>query len=655
MSLSRPLKKLIALALAAGAVGVAVQFGAQGAAARATGCSAQIAHDGGSPNSVPPILPRESRSQLAALEAWEAVEFLSDPGPTARYSDAEMRRTEPSTSSGPVVVDNTGLNRPPAAGNTRRRPRTVVLQSRSGGYEGPVVKFRILGPLEVVRDGEALVLGAAQQRSVLAVLVLRRGEAVPIDHLIDELWGEKAPASAAKTVQVYVSHLRKALGAEVIVTEGRGYRLAVEPRQVDVDEFESLCAEGRRALASGDAEHARERLGAALALWRGEPLADFAYDPFAQGAIAELQATRLAALEDRIDADLAAGSDGELIGELESLVASNPLRERVSGQLMLALYRAGRQADALAVYRRASELLREELGLGPSRGLQELERSILDQDASLDRVPRAPPDAAAVCPFKGLAFFDRADAKYFCGRERLVSDLLARLVESTILGILGPSGIGKSSLLHAGVLPALSAGALPGSSRWRQVLLRPGEVPGAELRRAFDGARLDVALGTLAPGERVVIAVDQLEEVFTACEDDEHRSAFLAQLALAACDPERRALVVVSLRADFYGRLASYPRFAGQLSRSHVLVGPMDRDELARAIEEPAARAGLEAERGLVDALVSEVIGEPGGLPLLSTTLLELWRARDRPVLRHESYRATGGVRGAVARMAETA
>jgi DNA-binding SARP family transcriptional activator len=257
------------------------------------------------------------------------------------------------------------------------------------------VEFRILGPLEVVQDGKAVVLGAAQQRSLLAVLVLRRGEAVPIDRLIDELWGEKAPATAVKTVQVYVSHLRKALGAGVIVTEGRGYRLAVEPQQVDVSEFELLCAAGRRALASGDAAQARERLCAALALWRGEPLADFAYEPFAQGAIAQLQATRLAALEDRIDAELAAGGDGELIGELESLVAPNPLRERLRGQLMLALYRGGRQADALAVYRRASELLREELGLGPSRSLQELERSILDHDASLDRVPGSPADACS--------------------------------------------------------------------------------------------------------------------------------------------------------------------------------------------------------------------------------------------------------------------
>jgi DNA-binding SARP family transcriptional activator/WD40 repeat protein len=520
------------------------------------------------------------------------------------------------------------------------------------------VEFRILGPLEVVQDAEPVGLGAAQQRAVLAVLVFHRGEAVSIDRLIDALWGERAPATAAKTVQVYVSQLRKALGAAVIVTQGRGYRLAIAPEQLDADRFEALCAEGRSALADGDAARASERLCSALGLWRGEPLAEFAYERFAQAAIERLQEARLVAVEDRIEADLALGSDRALIPELESLVAANPLRERLRGQLMLALYRAGRQADALAVYRRTSELFREELGLEPGRPLQELERAILEHAVSLDGAGSATAIrgvSVGVCPFKGLAFFDRADAEYFCGRERLISDLLARLVESSLVGILGSSGIGKSSLLRAGVLPALSGGSLPGSDAWRQVLLRPGTHPKAELSRALTGERLGHALGRLSPGERLVIAVDQLEELFTSCEREGERAGFMEQLVAAACDPERRALVVVSLRADFYGRLASYPRFAGLVSRSHVLVGPMDRDELARAIEQPAARAGLEVEGPLVEALVSEVGGEPGGLPLLSTTLLELWRARDGRVLRYDSYRTSGGVRRAVARLAEVA
>jgi DNA-binding SARP family transcriptional activator/WD40 repeat protein len=521
------------------------------------------------------------------------------------------------------------------------------------------VEFRILGRLEVVRDGESVVLGAAQQRALLAVLVLYRGELVSIDRLIDALWGERAPVSAAKTVQVYVSHLRKALGSDLIVTQGRAYRLAVEPGQVDVGRFEALRTEARGAFAEGDTARARELLCSALRLWRGEPLADFAYEPFAQAAIERFKEARLAAVEDRIEVDLALGSDSELVPEIESLVASNPLQERLRGQLMLALYRAGRQADALSVYRQTSVLLREEFGLEPGRTLQELERSILEHDACLDSVPwpvtAGSADSLGVCPFKGLACFDRADAEYFCGRERLVSDLLARLVDSTLVGILGASGMGKSSLLRAGVLPALSAGVLPGSAGWRQVLLRPGEHPAVELGRVLDCDCFAQVFGQLAPGARIVVAVDQLEELFTLCEREEERAAFLEQLVAAARDPERRALVVVSLRADFYGRLASYPRFAELLSGSHVLVAAMDREELARAIEQPAARAGLEVEHGLVDALVSEVAGEPGSLPLLSTTLLELWRARDGRTLRYESYRTSGGVRGAVARLAEAA
>jgi len=209
---------------------------------------------------------------------------------------------------------------------------------------------------------------------------------------------------------------------------------------------------------------------------------------------------RLLALMERIDADLALGADAELIGELDGLVASNPLQERPRAQLMLALYRAGRHADALEVYRQVSELLREELGLEPSRGLQELEHQVLRQDPALEQAARSVTSSAgvtqegAVCPFKGLASFDRSDAEYFCGRERVVSDLVARLAESTMVGIVGPSGIGKSSLLRAGLLSALSAGALPASASWRQVLIRPGERPCAELARALGGEELDAVL-----------------------------------------------------------------------------------------------------------------------------------------------------------------
>jgi WD40 repeat protein/tRNA A-37 threonylcarbamoyl transferase component Bud32 len=260
------------------------------------------------------------------------------------------------------------------------------------------------------------------------------------------------------------------------------------------------------------------------------------------------------------------------------------------------------------------------------------------------------------CPFKGLASFEPVDADYFFGRERLVAELVARLVGAGFLGIVGPSGSGKSSVLRAGLLPALAGGMLPGSGGWRRLLLRPGERPLEELRRVLvSGAEdpLAEALDTLPGNARLLLAVDQLEELFTACRSDAERAAFADTLARAAADPEGRAVVVVALRADFYGRFAAYPGLAEQLGVNHVLVGPMQASELRRVVELPAGRVGLRVEPELADALVDDVEGEPGALPLLSTALLELWQKRQDNELTLAAYRESGGVHGAVARLAE--
>jgi WD40 repeat protein len=264
--------------------------------------------------------------------------------------------------------------------------------------------------------------------------------------------------------------------------------------------------------------------------------------------------------------------------------------------------------------------------------------------------------ARGVCPFKGLASFEPADADYFFGRERLIAELVAGIVGTPFLGIVGPSGSGKSSVLRAGFMPAIAAGVLPGSERWRRVLIRPGERPLDELRRMFaSGARDPVAeaLDTLKDDERLLLAVDQLEELFTACDSEDERANFVDTLARAAADPRRRGIVAVALRADFYGRFAAYPSLADRLGANHVLVGSMHASELRRAIELPAGRVGLRVERELVDALVDDVEGEPGALPLLSTALLELWQGRDGNVLTLAAYRESEGVHGAVARLAE--
>ena len=272
--------------------------------------------------------------------------------------------------------------------------------------------------------------------------------------------------------------------------------------------------------------------------------------------------------------------------------------------------------------------------------------------------PHTPARVAAegICPFKGLASFEPVDADYFFGRERLVAELVARLVGAGFLGIVGPSGSGKSSVLRAGLLPALAGGVLPGSEGWRRLLLRPGERPLDELRRVLvSGAKdpLAEALDALPANARLLLAVDQLEELFTACRSDAERAAFADTLARAAADPEGRAVVVVALRADFYGRFAAYPGLAELLGGNHVLVGPMQASELRRAVELPAGRVGLRVEPELADALVDDVEGEPGALPLLSTALLELWQKRQDNALTLAAYRESGGVHGAVARLAE--
>jgi DNA-binding SARP family transcriptional activator/WD40 repeat protein len=528
---------------------------------------------------------------------------------------------------------------------------------------GARLQFSILGPLEVRRNGAILAVGGPRQRALLALFLCNSNRVLSRDRLIEELLTDEPGRSPERVVRVQVSRLRKALtngdDDPRLLARPPGYVLRVEAGELDLHAFEALAGDGRAALQHEDAARAAALLREAETLWRGRPLADLEFEPFARFEVQRLEELRLLALEDRIEAELALGRHAALCPELATLTSEYPLRERLRGQLMLALYRSGRQADALAVYRQTGEMLREELGLDPSRMLQELEHSILVQDASLDGgallAVASGPDAPHVCPFKGLEFFDRDDAEYFFGRQRVTAELLARFTESSLVGILGPSGIGKSSLLRAGVLAAMSGGELPGSASWPQVLLRPGERPRGQLERALGGEPIAAVLDRLGPGQRLVIAVDQLEELFTTCGSESERTAFLEQLEAAAQDGRRRALVLVALRGDFYMRFAAYPGFAELLSSSHMLVGPMDRDELAEAIEQPTARAGLEIERPLVDALVSDTAAQTGGLPLLSAMLLELWQARDGCVLRYEAYRASGGTQAAVARLAEAA
>jgi len=263
---------------------------------------------------------------------------------------------------------------------------SATTRALSSGYRRVVLEFGILGPLEVVGEtGAAVRLGGPRQRATLAILLLHSNSVVSVDDLADALYAGAAPVTAVTQVQRQISELRKAVGSEsVIETRSPGYLIRLAPDQLDLHRFERLTGEASRALADGEVQPAADLLREALGLWRGAPLADLAYESFAQAAIERLREIRVGALELRIEADLALARHSQLVGELEELVAEHPLREGFRGQLMLALYRSGRQAEALEVYRKTREALVDELGIEPTPALHQLERAILAQDQSLD-------------------------------------------------------------------------------------------------------------------------------------------------------------------------------------------------------------------------------------------------------------------------------
>jgi predicted ATPase/DNA-binding SARP family transcriptional activator len=297
------------------------------------------------------------------------------------------------------------------------------------------MEFRLLGPLEV-SDGDAPVpLAGAKQRGLLAFLLVRANQVVSRDRLIDGLWGDEPPETAVESVQVYVSRLRKLLPPKTLLTRSPGYLLEIDPDTLDLHRFERLFAEGRETLAGGDAERASALLRQALELWRGPALAEFAAEPFARAEIGRLEELRESAVEERLDADLALGRHTDLIGELEATIAEHPHRERLRGQLMLALYRAGRQVEALEAYRDARHALVDELGIEPGAALQQLEKAILTQAEALDVAPRLRRTHLPLVTGPLL------------GRETELARIDELLAEgSRLVTLTGPGGSGKTRL-----------------------------------------------------------------------------------------------------------------------------------------------------------------------------------------------------------------
>ncbi len=483
--------------------------------------------------------------------------------------------------------------------------------------------FQILGPLEV-RDeaGNPVPIPGTRERALLAALLIHAGNVVSTDRLIEELWGEHRPVNATNALQAVVSRVRKALGGrgqELVVTRASGYVLAVEPGRVDARRFEQLVAEGRR-LAERGAHGAAARFEQALALWRGPPLADFAYEDFAQAEIGRLEEARLAAVEDRIQAQLAAGRHAELVGELEQLAAANPLRERLRGQLMLALYRSGRQADALAAYRRGRLLLEEELGLDPSPALRELEHAILTQDATIAVVARRGPQPRHNLP---------ARLTSFVGRQRELQELRKLLDCHRLVTITGPGGAGKSSL--ALELGAQLVDAHPGGA-WLVELASVREEPVVE-----EAAAAVLGAGAVAPGEATQATgsltdrlVDFLRanELLLILDNCEHLVEPCARLAdtLLRCVPGLTILATSREALGVPGE-AVWPTPPLELPDEATPVETLPVYEALRLFEEraAAARPGFELRPDTAPA-VAGICRRLDGLPLA----IELAAARVR-------------------------
>jgi DNA-binding SARP family transcriptional activator len=461
--------------------------------------------------------------------------------------------------------------------------------------------FRILGPLEVWEHGRAAPLGGPKQRALLATLLLDANHVVPADRLVEELWGDDPPATAENLLQGYVSQLRRRLRPlQALVTRPPGYLLQVEQGRLDVHRFEQLMEEARLAMEEGAAERAADALGEALGLWRGPALGDVVLRGLCRSQVAQLEERRMAALEERVEADLRRGRHADVTSELQALVVANPLRERLRAQLMFALYRSGRQAEALAVYRHGRQLLTEELGLEPGPALQRLEHAILAADPALE-----PPEPTTVADGSPSVVANPpchlpADLADFTGRQQALAALTGllgrepdgRAPAMVVAAIAGMAGVGKTALaVHAAhrLRPRFPDGQLyvhlggPGKQARQpaEVLAsllqalgeEPAAIPGGVEERAWryralladrrvlvvlDDAAAEAQVRVLLPGGAACAAL-VTSRVTLAGLEAAH------QLALDVLDPDEAVALLAKVAGP--GRVAAEPVAAEAIAR----------------------------------------------------------------------------------------
>lgn len=467
-----------------------------------------------------------------------------------------------------------------------------------------------------------------RERTMLAALIVRRGQAVAPGELAEAWWGEQAPPTWAQQVRNSIARIRARLGRDAVETIGTQYRLGLDAEQIDAVRFEALVVRARAHAVQGDDDRAIDAYRRGLALWRGAAYPELAeWEPGAVEA-GRLQEVRLAAEEELLDARLRVGEHRTVLPEAERLVREDALREDRWAILALAAYRSDRQAEALGALRAARRRLDEELGIEPGARLTALEKAILRQDPGL-MAPEPSAAASIECPYPGLRPFGPEDAELFFGRDDDIDAVLDRVRPGEIVVVAGPSGTGKSSLVLAGVAPRLIA-----AGRGVEVVL-PGRDAPSDVRSAAARARVvivDQAEELLAPG-----AVDG-EELGRACAD------VLAD----------GTALVFTVRSDGLDALRALPRIGDAVGSGVLLLGPLSAGGFREAIETPARLSGLRVEAGLIELALRDLGDRRGTLPHLSHVMRETWRRREGGVLTVDGYEASGGIAGAIAQSAES-